>query len=85
MLNGLVVGSAIATTKHKSMLGQKLLVVQALQVDGRSPDGDPVLAIDSVGAGIGERVVITSDGKHTRETIGQTRTPVRWSVIGIRD
>lgn len=82
---GLVVGTATATLKHPSMLGQKLLVVQPLMMDGKSPDGDPQIAVDAVGAGKGETVVITSDGRFVRELVKQENTPIRWSVIGIKD
>lgn len=85
MLSGRVVGIATATVKHPSMLGWKLLLVQPYAPDGRTPDGDPVLAVDGLGAGIGEEVVITSDGKGTRELLQSDTTPVRWSVIGIVD
>jgi len=76
---------ATATVKHPSMSGWKLLVVQPLGPDGRSPDGDPVLAIDSLGAGTGQRVIISSDGKGTRELMRSETTPVRWSILGIAD
>ena len=82
---GLVVGNATSTRRHASLGGWKLLVVQPLLADGRLPDGDPVLAIDNLGAGRGERVIITSDGKGTRKLMQTDRTPVRWSVLGIAD
>lgn len=85
MLAGQVVGHATSTVKHASMVGWKLLVVQPLSPDGRDPDGDPVLAVDALGAGLGENVFISSDGKGTRELLGRNDTPVRWSVIGILD
>ena len=85
MLKGRVLGTATATVKHPSMEGWKLLLVQPLKTDGESPDGDPVLAVDSLGAGIGESVIITSDGRGTRELLGDKNTPVRWSVMGILD
>lgn len=81
----LVVGTATATVKHATMRGQKLLVVQPLLADGRGADGDPQIAVDAVGAGRGERVMITSDGKYVREVLKAEATPVRWSVIGICD
>ncbi len=80
----LVIGTATATVKHSSMQGCKLLVVQPRLVDGRV-DGDPVLAVDIVGAGVGESVMITSDGRGAREFLGVEATPVRWTVIGIQD
>ena len=85
MLKGLVIGSATATAKHASMEGWKLLVVQALLADGRTTDGEPILAIDSLGAGTGQTVMLSSDGRSTREMMGIQATPVRWNVIGIQD
>jgi ethanolamine utilization protein EutN len=80
---GLVVGTATATRKHASLAGVKLLVVQTLLADGQAPDGEPVLVADRLGAGAGETVMISSDGKFTREMLGDETTPVRWCVIGI--
>jgi ethanolamine utilization protein EutN len=81
----LVLGNATSTVKHVTLRGQKLLVAQALMADGRTPDADPLIAIDCVGAGIGERVLISSDGKFTREFVGADNSPIRWAVIGIAD
>ncbi len=78
-------GSAHATVKHPSMEGWKLLLVMALQADGRTIEGDPILVVDSLGAGKGETVMITSDGIGARELVGDPTSPVRWSVLGIRD
>ena len=63
----------------------KLLVVQPVMADRRSPDGDPLVAIDGVGAGVGEAVMLSSDGAGAREMLGTEATPVRWTVIGIED
>lgn len=81
----LVVGHAHSTVKHKSLYSHKLLVTQPLMADGRSPDGAPTLAVDSFGAGVGERVMLTSDGKAIREIFGVEDSPIRWAVIGIVD
>ncbi|HXT60866.1 MAG TPA: EutN/CcmL family microcompartment protein, partial [Pirellulales bacterium] len=70
---------------HPSLEGWKLLVVQLLAADGKSPDGEPVLAVDRLGAGRGEKVILTSDGRGTRELLKSETTPVRWSVMGIPD
>lgn len=67
------------------MQGAKLLVVQALMADGQSPDGEPLIAVDMLGAGRGETVLITSDGQFTRSLLGSEATPVRWSVMGIQN
>ena len=82
---GLVVGTANSTIKHPTLQGQKMLIVQPLMADGKGADGDPQIAIDAVGAGKGELVMITSDGKFVRELVKHENTPIRWSVIGIAD
>ncbi|OHB75622.1 MAG: ethanolamine utilization protein EutN [Planctomycetes bacterium RBG_16_64_10] len=85
MVLGRVIGTATSTVRHASMAGWRLLVVQPLMADDSTPDGDPLLAVDSLGAGRGATVMISSDGRFTREQLGSDLTPVRWSVIGIRD
>lgn len=77
MLKGKIIGAATSTVKHPTLAGWKLLIVRT--------DAEPVLAIDTLGAGVGDEVMITSDGKFTSDTIGVRSTPVRWSVIGILD
>lgn len=67
------------------MTGWKLLVVQPLAPDGVKPDGEPLLAIDALGAGTGHRVIISNDGQGARELVGHTNSPVRWFVMGLPD
>ncbi len=85
MLPARVIGKATATVKHPSMEGWRLLVVQPMMADCKSPDGDPLLAVDALGAGSGDDVFISSDGRGTREMLGSDNTPVRWAVTGIVD
>jgi ethanolamine utilization protein EutN len=85
MYTGRVVGHAVSTVKHPSMEGFKLLLVMALQADGRTIEGDPILVVDILGAGQGESVMITGDGIGARELLGSETSPVRWSVLGICD
>ena len=85
MYYGRVVGSATATLKHPSMEGCKLLLVMALTADGRGIQGDPVLVVDTLGAGRGDEVMITGDGVGACELLGDNTSPVRWTVLGIRD
>ncbi len=80
-----VMGKATSTLKHPSMEGTKLLLVMALQADGRSIEGDPILVVDKLGAGLGEMVMITSDGIGAREMLKNDKSPVRWTVLGIPD
>jgi microcompartment protein CcmK/EutM len=81
---GRVIGNAVATVKHASLKGWKLLLVQPLHENAK-PDGEPFLVVDGVGAGAGELVLISSDGVAARNLIGDRKTPVRWTVIGICD
>jgi len=85
MYFGRVVGTATATVKHRSMQGCKLLLVMALQADRQSIEGDPVLVIDTLGAGVGDMVMITSDGIGARQLVRDEQSPVRWSVLGVID
>jgi ethanolamine utilization protein EutN len=85
MVQGRVIGTATSTVRHPSMQGWKLLVVQPLAADGHSPDGDPFLAVDNLGAGTGDRVFVTSDGRGPREMLKSETSPVRWHVMGIVD
>lgn len=81
----LVVGHTHSTVKHKTLTSHKLLVTQPLLADGRSADGPPILAIDRMGAGPGDRVIVTSDGASIREMLGVDNSPIRWAVLGIVD
>jgi ethanolamine utilization protein EutN len=85
MQPALVVGTATSTVKHPTLKGWKLLLVQPWLPDGRTPDGEPLLVVDGVGAGCGDTVLITSDGRGARELLKSDKTPVRWTVIGICD
>jgi ethanolamine utilization protein EutN len=82
---GMVIGTTRSTVKHPSMKGTKLLVVQPYMNDGVTPDADPQICVDVVGAGKGETVIMTSDGKYAREFLKSDTTPVRWTVIAIKD
>ena len=81
---GEIVGHAVATVKHASLTGWRLLLVQLLTPDGK-PDGKPLLAIDSLGAGLGDRVILSNDGAGARQLVGDKNSPARWFVMGIRD
>lgn len=80
-----ILGAVTATVKHPSLAGCRLVVVQPLMADRRSADGDPQIAVDTVGAGPGDLAVITSDGRLLRERLSSDTTPARWSTIAIVD
>jgi ethanolamine utilization protein EutN len=81
---GRVVGTLVATQKHRKLEGAKLLFVQPLTLDDK-PRGTPVLTIDSVGAGVGERVLIVIEGRAAGEALGRKAAPVDAAIIGIID
>jgi len=79
-----VKGRATSTVKHASLEGWKLLVCQMLGNAGQ-PAGDPVLVLDKLGAGAGDRVIISSDGLGLRTLLGFDNSPARWWTLGIAD
>jgi ethanolamine utilization protein EutN len=80
-----VVGRATATVKHYSLDRQKLLIVKPLMADGVRIDGEPLITIDLIGAGIGDDVILSSDGASIRQALNIEHNPIRWSVVGIVD
>jgi len=79
-----VMGQGIATVKHPSLQGWRLLLVQPL-TPAETPDGEPLLAVDCLGAGPADYVVISNDGAAARELVGSKNSPVRWTVLGVCD
>jgi ethanolamine utilization protein EutN len=79
-----ILGTTNATTKHKSLEGRRLVIVQPELADGKA-DGSPLIAIDPLGAQRGDQVIITSDSKRVRELVDDATTPARWSVLGTVD
>lgn len=81
---GRVVGTVVATQKHAKLDSAKLLLVQPLAIDG-APQGVPLLTIDSVGAGVGERVLVVIEGRAAGEALRRKAAPVDAAIIGIVD
>ena len=79
-----VVGTVVSTRKNKKLEGAKLLLVQPLTLEG-STRGVALIAIDSVGAGIGERVLVVIEGKAAGDALGRKAAAVDAAVIGIID
>lgn len=84
MLLARVEGSVISTIRHASLRGWRLLICQLLDDAGMAVDL-PVLALDGLGAGLHDKVVLTSDGKSIREKIGDPYSPGRYMVLAIVD
>ena len=75
-----IAGHVTSTIKHASFKGWRLLIAVP-----DSPDVAPQVVLDTLGAGIGQKVLISSDGSEARKLLGDERSPARWSVIGIID
>ncbi|MEZ5275432.1 MAG: EutN/CcmL family microcompartment protein [Opitutaceae bacterium] len=84
MLYARVDGSVVATIAHPSMRGRRTVICQPLDADGND-DGAPVLAVDPLGAGLHQRVIVSSDGSSTRELVGDPHSPLRNFVVGLAD
>ena len=79
-----VEGNLVATRKHPSFESWRLVICQPIGSQGQV-EGAPVIAIDSLDAGMHQQVVISSDGKAARKAVGVDKSPVRWLVTGIVD
>jgi microcompartment protein CcmK/EutM len=84
MFLGRVEGNVVATRKHRSFEGWRLVVCQPISGNGE-PEGAPQIAIDAHGAGMHQRVIISSDGAAARLAVKDPRSPVRWMIIGVVD
>jgi ethanolamine utilization protein EutN len=78
------VGTVVATHKHRKFEGAKLLLVQPLNMDD-TPRGNALLAVDGVGAGVREKVLIVLEGRAAGEALGRKAAPVDAAIVGIVD
>jgi ethanolamine utilization protein EutN len=79
-----VTGTLTSSDKDPELAATKLLVVQPLDLDG-DPDGDEVIAVDRVDAGVGDRVLVSREGNAARQVTGRDRIPLQNLVIGVVD
>jgi microcompartment protein CcmK/EutM len=79
-----VVGTVVSTQKHAKFEGAKLLLVQPVGLDDK-PQGTALLAVDSVGAGVHEKVLIVIEGRAAGEALGRKIAPVDAAIVGIVD
>lgn len=83
MLMGQVVGNIVSTRKHEGIVGSKILEIKIIE-NGKDTDKFIVAVDNGIGAGIGERVLITT-GSGARLALNNTSTPVDAVVVGIID
>ncbi len=79
-----VVGTVVSTQKHRKFEGAKLLLVQPLTLDD-TPRGSALIAIDTLGAGVHEKVLVVMEGRAAGEALGRTLAPVDAAIVGIVD
>ena len=84
MLIARVIGEVVATHKHPSHQGRKALLVQPVNLDG-SDRGDAVIALDAVDAGVGDRVLLVTEGFSAMTSVGRPQSPIDMAVIGFID
>lgn len=84
MLLARVEGNLTATRKHPSFEGWRLVICQPIGREGE-PEGPPQVAIDAHGAGMHQRVILSSDGAATRRAVGDEKSPARWMIVAVVD
>lgn len=84
MIHARIDGTMVASACHPSMAGTRTVICQPLAADGRD-DGAPILAIDPLGAGLHQRVMVSTDGSATRGLVRDPKSPLRNFVLGIID
>ena len=84
MLIARVIGEVVSTEKHASHKGRKALLVQPLNLDGTNR-GEAVIALDSVDAGAGDRVLLATEGFSAMTSVGRPQSPIDMAVIGFVD
>jgi ethanolamine utilization protein EutN len=84
MMIARVIGDVVATHKHERHHGRKALLVQPLNLDG-TDRGNAVVALDSVDAGVGDRVLLVTEGFSAMTAVGRPESPIDMAVIGVID
>jgi microcompartment protein CcmK/EutM len=84
MILGRVVGAITSTINHPFYDGKKLMIVERITPDGAAA-GDSLIAVDTVGAGPGQRVVVLDEGNGARQIFVSKDAPVRSVIVGIVD
>lgn len=85
MILGKVCGTVVSTVQHPFYQGRKQLIVRACTPDGAFDGEKYVVAVDLVGAGVGETVIVEDEGNSARQLMNATNAPVRSVIVGIVD
>jgi microcompartment protein CcmK/EutM len=79
-----VVGDVVSTHRHEYLGHKKLLLVRRLDLDDRE-EGAEVIALDVIGVGVGEKVLIVQEGNAARTLFRDTKIPAQAVVVGVVD
>lgn len=84
MYLGKVIGDIVSSVKHESLVTHKLLIVQPILPNGE-PEGEPIIAVDTVDSGAGDVVLIVDQGTAARQVLGMQYPTVRTLILGVVD
>ncbi len=84
MFLGRVIGNLVATQKEPKYEGKALLLVHPVSPEGNG-DGEAIVAVDSVGSGAGETVLVVIEGRSSSIAMGQKLAPANAAIVGIVD
>ena len=79
-----VIGDVVSTHRHEHLGHRKLLLVRRLDLDDRE-EGTEVIALDVIGVGVGEKVLVVQEGNAAHTLFKDTKIPVQAVVVGVVD
>jgi ethanolamine utilization protein EutN len=80
-----VVGDVVSTIKNSHLAGYKLLIVQPVELDTKTPRGTSFIAVDKVDAGPHDLVLVNREGSGARLLLGDSKVPVQAVIVGVID
>ncbi|MCH6559730.1 EutN/CcmL family microcompartment protein [candidate division KSB1 bacterium] len=80
-----IVGNIVSTHKNAHLQGHKLLLVQPVELDQKTPKGNSMIAIDRVNAGKDDLVLVNKEGSSARLILGDDENPVQAVIVGVID
>ncbi len=80
-----IVGDVVSTHKNAHLQGHKLLLVQPVELDQKTPKGNSMIALDRVNAGMDDLVLVNKEGSSARLILGDDENPVQAVIVGVID